>query len=139
MVRRRRSKMPSTFAEEQVALALYLVSVLALVVAISLHLSFDNLLTAVLEVGAIVFLVGATLVKAMISKFRLYKKTNQQHLISHGYAQGVGLYAVLSVIPAIWLTANTAKIGFFPLFVGLVGVSGIYAYVQHVAAEKAGS
>ena len=82
-------------------------------------------------------LVSVTLFGIMLIRFDVFRKTNNEHLISHGYAQGIGLYTLISGIPAAWLlNFLSRRFDAFVILVLLVILSGVVIGVEALQAKS---
>ena len=108
-----------------------------LFVLLSLHQEYSNGLTLLLATGGIMVLVSVTLFVIMLIRFDVFRKTNNQHLISHGYAQGIGLYTLISGIPAAWLLNFASKrFDAFAILAVLVILSAIVIGMETLQAKS---
>ena len=108
-----------------------------LFVLLSLHQEYSNGLTLLLATGGIMVLVFVTLTIIMLIRFDAFRETDNQHLISHGYAQGIGLYTLVSGIPAALLLNFVSKrFDAFAILVVLVLLSAIVIRKETVQAKS---
>ena len=108
-----------------------------LFVLLSLHQEYSNGLTLLLATGGIMVLVSVNLFVIMLIRFDVFRKTNNQHLISPGYAQGIGLYTLITGIPAAWLLNFASKrFDAFTILVVLVILSAIVIGMETLQAKS---